>query len=90
MDGHRVIRLRQALPGGTALELVQEAEVASEAVEVAEEVENAPAAAPAVRRLAAKAARAPSTRRVQIGGVWVTASAPLASDSLRVLVSRIR
>jgi len=69
VEGRRVIRMRQALPGGGVLELVQEAESGREA---------------------AKAARPPSTLSVRIGGAWVRVSAPVASDSLRALVSRIR
>jgi len=89
VGGRRVIRLRQALPGGAALELVQEAEVATGTAEAAEAVAGAPAEAFAERQLAAKAALSLASQRVRIGGVWVTASAPLASDSLRALVSRI-
>lgn len=82
--GRRMIRIRQALPGGEALELIQEALPAAKSV---------PADALADRgfaELASPAAGETASQRVRIEGVWVTASAPLASDSLRALVSKIR
>lgn len=79
VDGREVVRVRQALGGGALLSLVQ-------ARDVSPSPPAASAPAPEARDVAPE-----HTRLVRhVGGVTVTASAPLPADSLGRLLERLR
>ena len=112
LAGAKVLRVRQALPGGETVTLVQEMAPATSERDVAledrqneeesrfrgeqerDEIADSPSAAAAENPLAereqAKQAHPMLSSRNFVNGVWVTLRAPLAPDSLRALVSRIR
>ncbi len=109
VEGLRVVRVRQTLPGGEPIEIVLERPSAAfadsdraraGADEPAARSGESPASAVGlndraaglwrqVGRLGAAAATPVEGVRALIDGVWVTVAAPVASDSLRAIVSRI-
>lgn len=98
-EGVRVLRVKQRLPGGEDLVLLQEVAGATDDLAAGGGLERAErqavAAAPVVAseeetRDRAEQLGQTALPRNLIDGVWVTLQAPLASDSLRVLLSHIR
>ena len=99
-DGRRLARIRQRLPGGETFELVQlddasGLEVSSD--QVLDELRQAPrrsldraALARAMVQATQDRAGAFTPAWIDVGGVHVRASAAVAPDSLRALISRIR
>ena len=88
LDETRLVRVRQTLPGGERLELIQEALTTDGEVQMRE----LPSAAPAARAgFEAEADQAAGVLLVlERDGFRITAHAPVAADSLQILLSRLR
>ena len=88
LDETRLVRIHQTLPGGERLELIQEALKTDDEVQVRE----VPSAAPAARAgLDSEADQAAGVLLViERDGFRITANAPVAADSLQILLSKLR